>query len=62
MVLGGAIGFLGAPAAIFPCLVALVREKKYLWVNLVTIFISSATMLWLYNQSYVSIPTSNGVG
>lgn len=51
MLLGVVIGFLGAPVALILCFVAMVREKKYLWLNLVSIAICLATMLWLFTQS-----------
>lgn len=51
MVLGGIIGLLGAPVALVLCLIALVREKKYLWVNLISIAICLTTMLWLFGQN-----------
>ena len=51
MVAGAIIGFLGASVALVLCFVALVREKKYLWVNLISIAICLATMLWLYSQN-----------
>ncbi len=48
---GVLIGFLGTPVAIAFCLVALIREKRYLWVNLASMVICLAFMLWLYNHN-----------
>ena len=51
IILGLAIAYLGAPVALVLCFVALVREKGYLWVNLISIVICLANLLWLYVQS-----------
>lgn len=48
MVAGVIVGFLGAPVALLLCFVALVHERKYLWVNLISIGICLTTMLSLY--------------
>lgn len=50
MFVGTVIGFLGTPVALVLCLVALVRENKYRWLNLLSITICLTTMLWLYSQ------------
>ena len=51
MVAGVIVGFLGLPVALILCIVALAREKKYLWVNLVSITICLAMMLWLFSRN-----------
>ena len=51
IILGLAIAYLGAPVALVLCFIALVREKGYLWVNLISIVICLANLLWLYVQS-----------
>lgn len=50
MFVGTVIGFLGTPVALVLCLVALVRENKYRWLNLLSVTICLTTMLWLYSQ------------
>ena len=49
MVIGAVFGLLGVPVAIAFCIVGLIREKKYLWLNLISIVICSAMLLWLLN-------------
>jgi hypothetical protein len=51
MVVGAVVGLLGAPVALILCFVALVREKKYLWLNLVSIAVCLLTLLWLFSQN-----------
>lgn len=51
MFVGVVIAFFGTPVALVLCLVAMVRERKYLWVNLISIAICLTTMLWLYSQN-----------
>jgi len=43
------IGFLGIPLALVLCFIALVREKTYRWVNLISIAICLANVMWLFS-------------
>ncbi len=49
MFVGVIVGFLGASVALLLCFVALVRERKYLWVNLISIGICLTIILSLYS-------------
>jgi polyferredoxin len=44
------IGLLGIPLALALCFTALVREKAYRWVNLISIVICLANLRWLFSQ------------
>jgi hypothetical protein len=50
MIMGIVVGFLGAPAALILCFIALFREKAYFWVNLISIIISLATVVWVFSR------------
>ncbi len=43
------IGFLGIPLALILCFIAMIREKAYRWVNLISIVICLANGMWLFS-------------
>ena len=51
MIMSIAVGIFGTPAALILCFIALFREKAYLWVNLISIIISLATVVWVFSRA-----------